>query len=361
MATSRPLGPVPQSGWWRLLVVMVVVVVVVLGGLAGLPPGGDAPASAFGSTPARVRAQEVGPWLYVAVAESNRLVAIDLETGTVQRSWRVGAAPFALVRNPTRPLLHVATLAGLTTFDPTTGQIVGHIAARLLGNWPTQVAVDPTGRRLYVQGVTERQADTETYGVLVFDLEQQRLANPVGDGGQAVAVHPDGSRLYVSGGGVVQAIASEGHRLLAEADLRPQHTARALGVAPSGDRIYVAGTAGVEVLDAITLRPVGQILLPRTQMALALAQDQSRLYTLSNREEGDGIDEVTVMDPRAALVLTRFPVGGAPYSLALDDRGDRLFVANSLSNTVSIIDTTSYRELLEIPVGQRPVALAFQP
>jgi YVTN family beta-propeller protein len=49
----------------------------------------------------------------------------------------------------------------------------------------------------------------------------------------------------------------------------------------------------------------------------------------------------------------------APLALSADGR--RLYVANTTSNSVSVVDTASRREVDEIPVGLEPVSLALRP
>ena len=91
---------------------------------------------------------------------------------------------------------------------------------------------------------------------------------------------------------------------------------------------------------------------------VAIAPDKSRLYVSSG-----GAELVTVVDvPRllrfvrthpgpyvqdlsasANYIVTRIPVGHNPRGLALSRDGHRLFVANRLEDTVSVIDTTANR------------------
>ena len=65
----------------------------------------------------------------------------------------------------------------------------------------------------------------------------------------------------------------------------------------------------------------------------------------------------------AACEPPGYQIFASPQSrpLALSPDGTRLYVANTTSNTVSVIDTASQTEILEIPVGLEPVAVAAKP
>ena len=55
------------------------------------------------------------------------------------------------------------------------------------------------------------------------------------------------------------------------------------------------------------------------------------------------------------------PVGFEPYGVMVCCEGDELYVANSLSDTVSIVDVESGRTRFEVPVGRNPRFVAEIP
>jgi len=70
---------------------------------------------------------------------------------------------------------------------------------------------------------------------------------------------------------------------------------------------------------------------------MAMAADGSRLYVVC-----EGTNEVVEIDPVAASVLRRVRVGQHPKSIALSGDGRFLYVANSWSDTVSVVGAASF-------------------
>lgn len=64
------------------------------------------------------------------------------------------------------------------------------------------------------------------------------------------------------------------------------------------------------------------------------------------------------MTPRAGALLRTTRVGRIPSALAVDARTNRVFVANMLEGTVSVLDARSGAMLHTVRVGHRPWALA---
>ena len=76
---------------------------------------------------------------------------------------------------------------------------------------------------------------------------------------------------------------------------------------------------------------------------------------------------VSVVDAEAKKVLRHIDVGLHPSAMALAPTGNRLYVANANSDTLSVIDTQTDRVVQTInvrlfqqaPLGSSPNALAF--
>jgi len=54
-------------------------------------------------------------------------------------------------------------------------------------------------------------------------------------------------------------------------------------------------------------------------------------------------------------------VDSGPTGVAVNPTGSRLYVANTLSNTVSVIDTATNGVVATIPVGDAPIGVAVAP
>ena len=74
-----------------------------------------------------------------------------------------------------------------------------------------------------------------------------------------------------------------------------------------------------------------------------------------------GSDTVSVIDTTTNFVGGPIPVGNRPFGVGVDPTVHRAYVANSLGNTVSVIDTSTDFVGVPIPVGNAPVAVGIGP
>lgn len=112
-----------------------------------------------------------------------------------------------------------------------------------------------------------------------------------------------------------------------------------VGVAmdPARRRVYMAlaGEDAVEAVDLLDMR-----LLERLRLAggdgpldLALTPDGRTLLVANS-----GSNTVSVIEAPALIETGRIPVGSAPQTLLLDGAGRRAYIFNALSNTISVLD-----------------------
>lgn len=66
-------------------------------------------------------------------------------------------------------------------------------------------------------------------------------------------------------------------------------------------------------------------------------------------------NEIMVIDLLSGNIVKKIRVGESPSGVAVSRAGDRVFVANSGSDTVSVIDAKSLTVIAEIPVGDVPL------
>jgi YVTN family beta-propeller protein len=167
----------------------------------------------------------------------------------------------------------------------------------------------------------------------------------VGVGPAGVALSPDGSRVVVTN----QAV--ETLSVIDTATLRV--TTAGLPGGPTGvvfgpdGTAYVARTrtGGVAVLDP-QLHPLRTVPTGRFPGAVAFG---SRLYVAN---AGDGT--ITVVDAGDPPPI---PVGAQPSGLAISPDGRLLYVADSGSDDVMVIDTTKRAAVATVPVDRAPAAV----
>ena len=115
-----------------------------------------------------------------------------------------------------------------------------------------------------------------------------------------------------------------------------------------------AGVDAITVFDKIHLQATSVIATGSSPHGIALDPIQRRAYVALT-----GDDAIEVYDMNTENLFTRAMLlrGDQPQALALTPDGQTLLVADSLSNIVSVVDTTSLVEVSRIPVGRNPINL----
>jgi len=90
-------------------------------------------------------------------------------------------------------------------------------------------------------------------------------------------------------------------------------------------------------------------------LELALSPDGTRLYVLCQQA-----NQVRVLDAATGRTLKSIDVGHMPRGFALASAGDRLYVANSWDDTISVIDTPALKVVATWPVAAEPSSVAVQ-
>ncbi len=193
-----------------------------------------------------------------------------------------------------------------------------------VGDLPLNAALSPDGQHLLVAnggaGIQSLQVvDTST--TQLVQTIPYTVPNSVFVG---VAYSPDGHQAYASGGG---------HNVV--------HT---YNVLPSG-RVNATGD--------IVLGTGSENPFPT---GLSVSPDGGMLYVANNIS-----NTVALIDTRLRTVGTRVPVGHYPYTTLASHDGTRVYVSNWGDGTISVIDTRSQTVAATIPVGNHPSAMIFGP
>lgn len=200
-----------------------------------------------------------------------------------------------------------------------------------------------------------------------------------------VVFSKDGKRIYASGGHTNMVreyeMTPSGISEKGQIQIDPRRKGGFItGMAFSADesRLFAANHLGgdVAVIDPLARKvthriPMGASTDPYNASmfpyAILPSADGKKLY-VSNWKEAN-IAVVDVHNPDAATVVKHVPVGRHPNAMIFSPSGDRLFVANSNSDSVTVLDTATDTVLFEIdvrpyknaPYGSAPNALAISP
>jgi YVTN family beta-propeller protein len=133
---------------------------------------------------------------------------------------------------------------------------------------------------------------------------------------------------------------------------------------PANYREYAYVTNGgsntVTVLDVVDVRLDREIAVGENPVAVAASPTRNEIYVVNSGATGrDG--SVSVINAENNTVAATIAVHRHPVSIEIDPTGDLAYVADSSSNTISVVDLKARREIAAIGAGEEPVAARLSP
>lgn len=336
-----------------------------------------------------------GRLLYVVCQDGDQVRVVDTHSKRVVGSVAVGHVPRGIVLSPDGRLMYVTNAWSDTVseIDAASLKVLRTLSA---GLEPTGAVIDRSGETLYI-------ANRLSSDVSVIDLKtgQEKKRLLAGRGASYLALSADGKRIYCTHiypnpgafrtpptseitvidtarqivverkplhnvAGVFHVAQSADGKLGVAAQLRPKNLVPLAHVEHGwafGDSLTlfgedVGGTFQIPIdeLDRYYALPWGVMILP----------DKSKIFLTTA-----GSESVTVIDVSHVLkavhtrlqpfandlsasadyVLHRIPVGHNPRGVVASPDGKRLYVANRLDDSISVIDTSEDKVLYTIDLG----------
>jgi YVTN family beta-propeller protein len=227
-----------------------------------------------------------------------------------------------------------------------------------VGQFPNLVAATPDGSRVYV-------ANGGSDDVSVIDTRTNRVIATikVGDGPFGVGISADGRRAYVTNFfsdniSVIDTTTNQVVRTISGIEAPSD-----IKVTPDGRFGYVASFE-VEVVNLETGAKVRTLDVELEPWRIAMSPDGKFVYV--SLAEGTGSPgKVAVIETANNRVVSTVATGGVDaFGVALMPDGGHLFVANTTSNSVSVIDTESFQvtaTLREALFLAQPLEIAVTP
>jgi YVTN family beta-propeller protein len=304
-----------------------------------------------------------GKRLFVTNSWDDTLSVIDTTTLAVTATWPVSAEPSSVVEDREGKRLFVANRISndVAVLDAETGAEEKRLLA---GRGASYLAMSPDGKKIYATHVYPNASPYRT-------APESEIT--VIDAARAVVV--ERMPLHAIAGVFHAAFSADG-RLGVVAEYHPKNLVTLAHLEHGGafeDTLTVFGADVGRVVEV----PLDELERYASQpFGVAIAPDKSRIYVTSG-----GSEMVTVIDTARLLkyihaglhmsgaafaqdlsassnyVVTRIAVGLNPRGLTLTPDGRRLFVANRLDDTISVIDTRTNRVTTTIKLdGPREIS-----
>ncbi len=259
--------------------------------------------------------------------------------------------------------------SSVTIIEAATRAVRAEIAT---GGTPQTVFIAPNGALLVATGDALR----------VIDLGQLRVAASIAAGNDEFGVVADDERIYVSvtGSAHVRVFAQSTRNEIAR--IRTDAAPRGLAIDPEHHRLYVTHllSGALSIVDTATLAVVKRINLGADEVfSQALVDEPAtrRLYLPRTRANSfnTALQFDTTVFPVVAVVNTDNETIATSEQIFLDraDRpvnmpldavlaaGGRLYVVNAGSDDVSVVDVGVKQAVAHIAVGRNPRGIALSP
>ena len=278
---------------------------------------------AVGRAPIGIVASADGRRVYVANSGSDSISVIDTPRNRVYNTIiNLGYSPAELALSEDRQILYATNpnSDNVSVIDIVSRTVIGRIS---VGKRPYCIIVDQKRRKVYVTNMAE-------HTISVIDMYEDNYERSV-EKTITVGMNPMGMVIH-------------------EDKLEDE------------DKLYVAnsGSNSIDVVDIPSYEVTNTISVGQrpTRMLSGL---QGRIY-VSNANS----NEISFVDPRISLVAPRISLidrnvsaGDLPSEMVIDRLRRKLYVVNSMSEDVSVIDLPTYSIKKVIQVGRTPHGIAL--
>jgi len=300
-----------------------------------------------GSTPSAISMDPTTSRIYVSSWEGDSIAVINAATGTLERTIKVGDGPRGVCVNPATGRVYVANKLDdtVSVIDGSTNSVVSTIP---VGDAPYGTSVDSSRNRIYVANggdgtITVIEGSTES---VVTDIA-------VGNGSVDVAVNPSTNRIYAVNVNDDTVSVIDGSTNSVISTIAVGDAPHDIAVDSSRNRIYVAnighemllglskdqvsGKRGsISVIEGLTDSITATIKVGRGPTGLAVSQTTGRVYVVNTLD-----DTVTVIDGSAGRAMAEIPVGDSPTDVSVDNIASRIFVSNWNDGTLRIMNVSA--------------------
>jgi PQQ-dependent catabolism-associated beta-propeller protein len=297
--------------------------------------------------------------IFVSDEASTCVRAIDGATLKVIECIEVGARPRGLVASRDGKRLYVAVSDAnrIAVVDTGTRKVVRTVPS---GPDPETFALSADESTLYVANEDDNQLS------LISIEDGSRSEVQVGGEPEGTAVSPDG-RMVVQASETASTahvidLASRSVRANLMTDTRPRYVA----FTPDGGRFWVSSEVRgtVSVFDSASLKLAGKLDFDRANLTDELIQPVGIRFTRDGKRAFVALGRgrlVAEVEPGSLKILRTWPVGLRAWNLALSPDETRLYTADGLDGTMSVIDLASNKVLPAVKLGGKPWGIEAVP
>ncbi|MDB5527956.1 MAG: beta-propellerrepeat-containing protein [Devosia sp.] len=291
--------------------------------------------------------------IFVSTEKGNEVVVLDQDHNIVKRI-ETSRRPRDMHFNADKSLLYVACGDDdvIDVIDVATLEVVDHIPT---GPSPEVFAFSPDEKQILVSNEEDSRLE-------VIDMESRLSVQdiPTGAEPEGVIVSKDGKTAYVTSEVADMVHVVDTATGAVTKNILVGTRPRRFILTPDGSElwvscelsseIYIIDTATNEIKgDSLIFVPPGFREEDVTPVGLAITKDGSKVLLSLGRA-----NHVAIIDAKSHDVLQYVLVGKRAWSVDLSSDETKAYVANGLSDDITIIDMASMKPEISIPIGRVP-------
>lgn len=286
--------------------------------------------------------------LFVALGEAGEVAVVDPAARNLIRKVSVGLRPLHVYHHPVEPEIWVGNDGSgtISVLHDLTGEEVATIS---VGDGHHKIAFTPDGRVAFCTNI--RSAAVTMIDAIAHSA---LLTIGVGRAPHGLAVTADGRFVLVANNGddAVSVIEGDRGEVVGEVPcVRPNYIA----ITEDGRQAWVVCLSGhVIVIDLESMRVVETIPVGQAPDRIVFRPGGDIAFVNNTHS-----DSVSVMNARTLKLIDTVQVeaGGSHQGMAFDFAGMKLYVANYVAGSVSVLAASQPHVLKRIAVGQGPAAV----
>ena len=293
--------------------------------------------------------------VYVPNFGSDDVSVIDVDTNQVVATIPVGSQPWTLIASLDATKLYVGNYGDgtVSVIDALTNTVTDTLT---VGPGPEFFTISKDGTKVFV-------ANSGSNTVSVIDVATDTVTNTITVGNTPIEleVSPDGQRLFVP---------NQASNSVSVIDVATETVVATVGGLPTApqfitftadsQKAFVASVTFPPNISVISNGPIPSLITTLSAGGspgeLKATPDGQRVYVANTTS-----NDVTVIDTATNAVIGTIAVGTNPQLVDITPDGTKVFVPNYTSNDVSVIDVASNTVIATITTGASPQGIAISP
>ncbi len=319
---------------------------------------------------------QAGPFAYfindIDASGNYAVKTIDMNSNSIVNAISTGRnRPVDIAVSPNGQRVYLLSIVGgfgvVDIWNDTFTNFFGSTV--LAGNTPQNMTISSNGNELYI-------SHENSTGFTIINVSNNSMTPIPGIAFPGTSIYkiissPNGQFLYVLMGnnqiGYVAKLNATSHSVVGPVMQVIDSTPKDMAISQDGRKIYVTdmGRNSVTIYDPFSYLtssfPVGE-----SPQAIILSNDRQKIFVVNGGDGNaatplDNKNSVHIINTSTGNLIRAIRVGTHPKNIALSPNGNWAYVADTDSNTISILNTQSNTLQTVLPARASPIRIVASP